>query len=234
MRLETSDVVPWTIGDMLWATGLFLLGLAAASGIAGVLRRLGVASPSPIAGADVGGLAIALLEGFILIPVWFFGVHRYRVGWSALGFRSFPLMTGCGLAVSALFLSFIVNFFWALVLFSLGWPGQPNFLPVFGQGPAGLLVALVVGTLVAPLAEEAFFRGFLLAGLRKYWGLGWALVASAALFALLHFTPTVIVPLFVLGLLLGLLYVRTNSLGPGILMHATVNSLALLVQFATR
>jgi membrane protease YdiL (CAAX protease family) len=98
--------------------------------------------------------------------------------------------------------------------------------------PAVLIVALVV---VAPLAEEIFFRGIVYnAWLREY-GPWQALIGSALLFALIHGSLFVLLPIFGLGLALALLYRWTSSLPASIAMHATFNgitlALGLLVRF---
>ena len=81
------------------------------------------------------------------------------------------------------------------------------------------LVALVV---IAPLAEELMFRGLCFATMGRY-----ALPGSAALFALAHGLPVLLAPIFVAGLALGWLRVRTGSLYPGLAVHMLLNGIAL-------
>lgn len=88
---------------------------------------------------------------------------------------------------------------------------------------AALLVCVV-----APLAEELFFRGFLFGALRRR-GLVVAAGVSGLAFGLAHLggSPVgFIVPLALLGILLALLYERTGSLYPPIALHALNNSIA--------
>ena len=87
------------------------------------------------------------------------------------------------------------------------------------------LVALVV---IAPVAEELMFRGLCFAGMGRY-----ALPGSAALFAVAHGLPVLLLPIFVIGLGLGWLRSRTGSVYPGMGVHMSVNALALLVALAT-
>jgi membrane protease YdiL (CAAX protease family) len=105
---------------------------------------------------------------------------------------------------------------------------------MFGGGIGGLLVALLLGGVVAPVAEEVFFRGFIYAGLRARWGVGWALAVTSAVFALVHLTPGVFPPLFLMGLLLAYLYERSDSLWPSILLHAAINSIAFIGMYVSR
>jgi hypothetical protein len=85
---------------------------------------------------------------------------------------------------------------------------------------------IIVG--LGPLAEETFFRGFLLGSLAPRLGGAGAAVVSSLLFALAHLTPGVMVPIFILGLLLSWLYLKTRSIVPGLIAHSAQNALALL------
>jgi membrane protease YdiL (CAAX protease family) len=77
--------------------------------------------------------------------------------------------------------------------------------------------------LAAPLGEELFFRGWVLRGYLGRYSAGKAVWASAILFALFHLNPWQAVVALPLGLAFAWLFLRTGSLLPGILGHATVN-----------
>ena len=87
--------------------------------------------------------------------------------------------------------------------------------------------------LLAPIVEEAVFRGAilrkLLSGMQKKWG---AICISAALFALIHFNPAQMPHAFLMGLLLGWLYMRTGSIVPGVVFHWSNNTVAYLLSVA--
>jgi membrane protease YdiL (CAAX protease family) len=83
------------------------------------------------------------------------------------------------------------------------------------------------GAIIAPVVEEIFFRGFVFGGLRPRYGWVMAAVISSIAFAVLHFTPTAIIPIFILGFIFAFLYQLSGSIWPGILMHVLTNSLAL-------
>jgi hypothetical protein len=136
--------------------------------------------------------------------------------------------------LALLYLALSVNLIWGAFLNRVGWAGQPEVLPLFGTGAIGLVLALVGTGLVAPFAEELFFRGFVFPPLRRRFGLWLGVAIDAALFTLPHFTPTVFPPLFVLGALFCLLYEYTGSIWPGIVLHAGVNSFAVLVTYLVR
>ena len=79
--------------------------------------------------------------------------------------------------------------------------------------------------LVGPAIEEVFFRGFTYTAFRNRWGVRWAIVGSAALFALLHMNLIAFIPIFILGVFLAYLYEKTGSLVPSMTVHMTHNFL---------
>ena len=95
--------------------------------------------------------------------------------------------------------------------------------------PGALSILTVIAlAVITPIAEEAFFRGFVLRGLVNRWGMAPGIIVSAAIFAALHFQPSIIIPVFITGLLLGALYWQTGSIWPGIGVHAGQNLIATL------
>ena len=87
---------------------------------------------------------------------------------------------------------------------------------------------LTIG-LLAPVCEELVFRGAILRTLLR-WRRGWAAIAiSALLFSLVHANPVQMPHAFVIGLLLGWLYYRTDSVVPGVVYHWVNNSIAYVV-----
>lgn len=84
--------------------------------------------------------------------------------------------------------------------------------------------------LLAPVCEELVFRGAvlraLLHGMSRHWV---AIALSALLFALIHANPAQMPHAFLVGLLLGWLYYRTDSIVPGIVYHWVNNSVAYVL-----
>jgi ABC-2 type transport system permease protein len=93
----------------------------------------------------------------------------------------------------------------------------------------GWLVALAV--VAAPLFEEFIFRGLIFNGLRRSMGALPAMLASAAIFAIVH-PPASMLPVFVLGLCAAFAYERTRMLLAPMLVHAVYNAIILAWQIA--
>lgn len=96
------------------------------------------------------------------------------------------------------------------------------------------LVILAV-VILAPIAEEVFFRGVVFNAWLRERGRRWAFIGSSVMFAVIHASLVAVIPIFLLGLALAWIYQRTGNLLAPIAMHATFNAisvaLALLVRF---
>jgi membrane protease YdiL (CAAX protease family) len=223
--------VPWTRRDMTWAVvvgivAVLALLLLVSLGLRLVGRVLGVPLPS-----SSRGTVILFAELGLLFPVWLFGPRKYALPWNTIGFRGFNVARAAGLGCVILLGSLGFNLAWSLFLGLFQLQVQPDVLPAFGEGLQGLSQAILVGGLVAPIAEEAFFRGYLYAGLRSHYGRVAAVVLSAALFATAHILPTSWPPVFLLGALFSLLYEQTDSLWPAVILHGMINSLGFVASY---
>lgn len=89
------------------------------------------------------------------------------------------------------------------------------------------LLVLVAIILVVPFLEEIVFRGLIQRSLRAAVGAVPAICASSALFAVVHDLQSAL-PVFVIGLTLGLICERTGSILPAALAHSLFNGLQIL------
>ena len=96
--------------------------------------------------------------------------------------------------------------------------------------PMFVLEMLTTAVLV-PVMEEFAFRGVLLSALRKH-GAGFAIMASALVFAFAHGDFSNVVFAFIAGLIFGFLYVRTGNLWISICIHALNNGIAVLESYS--
>src|ERR1035437_43678 len=95
---------------------------------------------------------------------------------------------------------------------------------------SGLLpLVLLSGVIIAPIAEEIVFRGYLYKAFRDRFKPWYAIVMSAALFSAIHLEPLAAVPLFVIGVVLAYVYEKTDNLMAPIALHMLNNAVAFLV-----
>ncbi len=102
-----------------------------------------------------------------------------------------------------------------------------RMLRVDGWGDA-LAVPLVFVAIPA-VSEELFFRGLLLPGLAKRMDPRLALLASSALFGLIHGAPIAIVYATLAGLALGWIRLKTGSVLASVALHGAVNAVPVLL-----
>jgi uncharacterized protein len=96
----------------------------------------------------------------------------------------------------------------------------------------GFLIILTT-IVVAPIVEELLFRGFLQKILEESWeDITKAILVTSLFFALIHLNPYWIVQIYLLGMLLGYLSWRTNSIIPGIILHGLNNGFAVALNNA--
>jgi membrane protease YdiL (CAAX protease family) len=143
------------------------------------------------------------------------GALRLRVGidWSAapLILIGVVAMTAASVVVEPLLLAFPSKWFDMI----------DNMI---GTGGWAILTTVVA----APLLEEIFFRGLVLETLAQKWRQWAAVVASAALFGIIHLIPPQAINAFVAAIVMGYLYLASRSLVPVIIIHAINNGLSYL------
>jgi membrane protease YdiL (CAAX protease family) len=143
------------------------------------------------------------------------------------------ILLGVGLAFPAWIAVSIVAAAAAAVLQQLGIQPEPE---VSQQviNVANPVIAVIATVIVAPLAEETFFRGVAFTAWAREYGFRRALIASALLFAAIHGSLVALLPIFGLGIALALLYRRTGSLPASMAMHATFNAISVALVLAER
>ena len=112
-------------------------------------------------------------------------------------------------------------------------PPMPEWLESVMQSLTGgeLWVDFLCVSIMAPFFEEWLCRGMILRGLLNSRNTKpvWAIVISAAFFALIHLNPWQAIPAFILGCLFGYVYYKTGSLKLTMLMHFANNTVALII-----
>jgi len=112
-------------------------------------------------------------------------------------------------------------------------PMPESFLQVEAMltpdNPLSLFLLIVTIVILAPIGEELLFRGFLQKYLENTWGdVTRAILFSSLFFAAIHFNPYWMIQIYFLGVLLGFLAWRTQSVFPCIVFHIIINGASLL------
>ncbi len=96
------------------------------------------------------------------------------------------------------------------------------------------IVLGVFAVVLAPVAEETFFRGFLYPLVKQNTSRGFALVSVAVFFALIHFNLAILLPLTFLAVVLTLLYEWTDNLLACIVVHSLFNAANFVMLFVLK
>jgi hypothetical protein len=251
----TPETVPWTIGDIVKGS-LVVIGIMFAIAIVigiGMILLVGVNDLKTLADQNLTStelikqivsnieakgrlnstLAILFIlmtlgEGAIPLGAWLFSIRKYRCKWGSLGFRKFDVKKGLLLAIAIVGIGIAISYGYGALLQRLGYDTSADPSYPFNVNGIGITFLAIIAVLVAPIAEETFFRGFMFAGIRKRIGFAWAAIISAAIFAIAHLSTESLVPIFLLGLMLAWLYHKTKSIWPCIIVHAAYNSIGVI------
>lgn len=208
-----------------------MLGVLLALGVGIVLGIPAVIIDNPgngdlSVGANVA-VQLATAIGFLLVPIaiasrW--GASSVGQALRRLGVRSFkPSALKWMLAAIGAYL--VIAAVYAAVF---GSPHQEDIAESFGTLPLQILLIVVA----APVSEEVCFRGMLFGGLRERLPRLAAALICGLIFGGLHALTGIsaVPPLIAFGFILALLYEKTGSIVPGILLHMLNNSIALIGQ----
>lgn len=229
------DAVRWGLGDALAGLALTLVAPILVGGI--VLAALGNPDVDDLSLTEVALLQVPLWLGMLGAPLW--ATHRKgrRSLAADFGLRmrwvDIPVGIGIGLASQIV----IGNVFTRLYdLFGVdpeevGQSAEALTDSARGSAVGVVLLFLVVG-LGAPVFEELFWRGLWLGALSRRLGTVLAVVISSVLFAAVHFAPYDFPLLVCIGLVLAVLRVHFDRLGPAIWAHLAFNLLAVTALLA--
>jgi len=231
-RLERPrrDDVSWDWSDVLLVMLSWLvlapLAVELADRLASALFRGLAPGARPAATGVLEGVAIyavvlALIAGSAFL--------RRHSSWRALGWRRVRWLWIAVAVVVGVACFFVIGEIAGWVQ-QLLFPTQENgqVKVVRGQYGHSLAFALSTVSVIAPLAEETLFRGFVYGWMRKHLAIAPSTLLSAALFAGVHFEAVIFLPLLVLGAVLALLYEYSGSLLPGAIVHGIFNAIEIV------
>jgi len=216
-----------------WGARVAVLGVLLAIGTGIFLGVPAILIDSPSGEGDLSSGAnvavqLATALGFLMVPMaiaarW--GASSVGEALRRLGVQRFRLLNALkwmAAAVGAYLL------FAALYAGIFGAPEQEDIAESFGAIPVQILLIVFA----ASISEEICFRGMLFGGLRERFPRYAAALLSALIFGGLHALTglSAVPPLVAFGFVLALLYERTGSIVPGIVLHMLNNSVALLAQ----
>lgn len=216
---------------LTFAIGLLVFGVAALRvGHADALARLRDIGTSLSADPDLmrkAGVIVSLvLYGVISAVIWlaarFRGGSAWRdlIGWHPwTAFRGWRYwLLGLGTLAYALMTDVILGQYY---------PPSKDWI-VLPQGGAWVASFVLLAVVFAPVTEELLFRGWILTSLRARLGTTFAILLTAVLFAFAHYERTHLYALavFPVGVVLGIMRVKADSLKASMTFHGLYNAAA--------
>ena len=197
----------------------------------------GALDPSILTGSKPGlstYFAMFVGQGFLAVPVVVYLIRKKYPLFESLRFNPVSKNTAfitLLLSLGAMVISDEINILVDMVI-----PMPDSFLQVEAMlKPDNFLsLVLLIFTVVilAPIGEEILFRGFLQKYLENAWGdITRAILFSSLFFAAIHFNPYWMIQIYFLGVLLGYLAWKTDSVIPCIIFHVIINSTSLLFTY---
>ena len=231
----STDPIPWWAASALTVAVVALSSMFASASV--VLRTLvggdlhdarRAVSGDPLALGLSQAAAFALM---IFVTVRLFSLNRSlrealgcRVGLSTKGAALLVVM-GFGLQFPFAELSNVAQRFWPTPLIE-----QTRVLELLTARSFSEALAVTIAIVViAPVAEELFFRGALFEGLRVRYGAAFAICFTAALFGVSHGSVVAAIYATLAGLVFGVLRLRTGSVFPSVVLHASINAVPVLL-----
>ncbi|MEW6623947.1 MAG: type II CAAX endopeptidase family protein [Bacillota bacterium] len=96
-----------------------------------------------------------------------------------------------------------------------------------------LISLFVIGSILAPIGEEVYFRGLVYPVFKNKWGVGFGMILSGIFFALLHFDIIRFFPLALGGIGLAYIYEKTGSLFACMIAHGLWNGIMIILLYLT-
>jgi len=225
----------WGLGEVVGIGTIFMFALPLIASALGLDVEFSL--------AEVSAFTVGQNAAFIGLAVYVARV-RYGLPLSELGLRAdrWPVRTAGGLLVGGLSIPVSTKTEDLAVTLIGYFTGRAraeamaeqehlsDVLTTILRGPLStgeLVLIFVLICVLVPIGEELFFRGFVYGTLRR-WGIPLAATLSALFFGAVHQQLVHFLPIFVLGVILALLYERTRSLLPVMLVHGVNNAVAIL------
>lgn len=220
----------------IWVTVSFFAAQIIVTGLVWVLAQLNV--PLKLVNSTLFETVISILiysVTIILVIVLPWKIRKIKTSRSDIGISRFPEWSDILLAPAG----FVVYFIASSVLIFLATEVLPWFdvnqpqNTGFGQPSQSyeLILAFLTLVVIAPIAEEIIFRGYLFGKLKKFVPVWVAILATSLLFGAIHGEWNIFFDTFALSVVLCVLRELSGSLWSSIILHMIKNGIAFYIYF---
>lgn len=228
-KIPDKISVSWGIADVLRVAIIVVFSGYMLGVLSNALSKLFHFNIDANLGMMLGTFSIDVIAGAVIL---YFVLIKYKEKLSSLGVMlpGFYKNVLFGLTayvfilpvlISALILSMIL-----LDAIGYKFPAQPVFDMFLEEKRSNVILFLTIFvSILGPIIEEIFFRGFLYSAARKRFGVLSGVLLSAVLFSMLHTNIAGFIPIMILGILMAFLYETTGSLIAPMAVHIFHNSI---------
>ena len=227
------------VGQMLVQTSLAIIGLIW-EGNAGAVMELGRQSPEVIA-QSAGLIRLSHIAGQLLgwgfaawVAAWLLGKPARELGLRrSVSFRNMAIAALVIVCATPLAQELVINRDWEGFSWMASFVERARALELSAEAktkailllndPLPLFLNMITFALTPALFEEMFFRGLIQRNLMRAFSPVVAILITACIFSLLHFMLFGFFARAFLGLILGVIAWKSNSLWPAITAHFVFN-----------
>ena len=216
-----------------YAPAGFLIGLGVTLLLGGIIAAFAIALGGSPDGSPLRTALATLAQAVAFVGTAVFLAGRVGTPIPAdFGLRTIPIRRAVGATALAVVAFYLLSAVYAAIVRP---SGEQDVLEALGadEGTAYLALTAVVVLVVAPVAEEIFFRGFVYRALRNRFSTPVSAGIVGVVFGSIHYsgpdTLTLLPVLALLGVTFCLLYEWSGSLYPAIALHGINNTAAYLV-----
>lgn len=215
------------------AFGIVVISILSAFLAGGVVLGIGLSNPES-SQKFYTFVSFIVGQGFMICPLlWFLSKRkqpifkRLRLNPISKNVAGLSVLLSVGLIILSDELDRLVQVFLPAPEYILDLNGllQP-------ETTLGFILLFIAVGVIAPLGEELLFRGFFQQFLETHWkDITRAILVTALFFAMIHMNPYWFVQIYILGVVLGFLAWKTQSVLPPLILHGINNIFALVFSF---
>ena len=235
-KYKKRAIAAWAIALTIWTGAMFFLAQIAVSLVAlFFIKQFNLVINENVAQTVIMAISYVVAIVLIILPPWYF--MKSKVGKDGLGLRGLPTWTDILLAPIGYIASMVATMAVLLVIqafvpsFNLQETQDVGFRMESLYSNADKMVAFAALVILAPIAEELIFRGYLYGKLRTRLSAIPAIILVSVLFGFMHGQWNVGIVVGVMGIFLCIARELTGTIYAGILMHMIRNGLAFYLLY---
>ena len=235
-KYKKRVIAAWAIALTIWTGAMFFLAQIVVSLVAlFFIKQFNLVTNENVVQTVIMAISYVVAVALIILPPWYF--MKSKVGKDGLGLRGLPTWTDILLAPIGYIASMVAAMAVLLVIqafvpsFNLQETQDVGFRMESLYSNADKMVAFAALVILAPIAEELIFRGYLYGKLRTRLSAIPAIILVSVLFGFMHGQWNVGIVVGVMSIFLCIARELTGTIYAGILMHMIRNGLAFYLLY---